>query len=219
MILEKALVLRETPSGRPPGKAAATRTEILVALARMIAEKGSSDCNVREIAERVGIQPSSIYYHFKSKDELIDELLNLSVNLISIAVTEAIAALGPEASVRERIVAAMRAHLTTALGGNDDAGAIMRIYAYLPPAMKKRSREARVKYAAIWRDLFDEGRSNGEIRSDLDTDTLLAYLLSGMGAVGEWYRPSRASIDDVCHVIINLHMGGGLVPAGSSQGG
>jgi len=214
MNLNRALIPRETPSGRKPGKAAATRLDIIVTLARMIEErKGISECNIREIGERVGIQPSSIYYHFKSKDELLDELLILSVNLITMSVMDAIAALGPDANVRDRLTAAIHAHVSMALGDNDDdAAAIMRIYAFLPPAMKDRSRQARVKYRSIWKGLLEEACRKGEIRSDLDLDILLSYLLAGMGTVGTWYRPDRMTIDGVCQVIIDLHTEGGLIP-------
>jgi AcrR family transcriptional regulator len=60
-------------SSRPT--VSARRNEILVAAAEVFAEKGIVPATVRDIGQRVGILSGSLYHHFASKEEIIDEIL------------------------------------------------------------------------------------------------------------------------------------------------
>lgn len=206
---------QQTPARKTPRpvkrKANVTRSAILVAAAKLFAEKGYSDCNLREIAEKVGIKAGSFYYHFASKDQILDEILDASLTMIISAVTSAIEQLGPEATVTQKISTAMRTHVSTFLGRDANATALMRVYEHLPPAMKRRSREQRRVYAQIWYDLFEQGVANGEIRSDVEPKLMVTFILAGMSRVMEWYNPRRMSMDEVCNLSVQLFLNGGIV--------
>ncbi|NAZ80938.1 TetR family transcriptional regulator [Kineococcus sp. R8] len=60
-------------SGREP------RAEILDAAAALFTQLGYAGTSTRAIAERVGIRQASLYYHFAGKDEMLLELLEISV--------------------------------------------------------------------------------------------------------------------------------------------
>ncbi len=53
-----------------------TREKILEASIDLISRKGFDAVSVREIAREVGIRESSIYNHFKSKDEILDTIID-----------------------------------------------------------------------------------------------------------------------------------------------
>ncbi|MET0448319.1 MAG: helix-turn-helix domain-containing protein [Aeromicrobium sp.] len=57
----------------------APRDQILDAAAGLFAEHGYAGTSTRAIAERVGIRQASLYYHFAGKDEILLELLEISV--------------------------------------------------------------------------------------------------------------------------------------------
>jgi AcrR family transcriptional regulator len=57
---------------RPRGD---TRTEILEVARELFSDQGYDATSLREIAERVGITKAALYYHFKSKDEILRALL------------------------------------------------------------------------------------------------------------------------------------------------
>lgn len=57
----------------------APRDQILDAAAALFAEHGYAGTSTRAIAERVGIRQASLYYHFAGKDEILLELLEISV--------------------------------------------------------------------------------------------------------------------------------------------
>lgn len=60
-------------AGVPP------REEILDAAAELFAAQGVAATTTRQIAERVGIRQASLYHYFGGKDEILLELLTLSV--------------------------------------------------------------------------------------------------------------------------------------------
>ena len=51
------------------------KAEIMCAALRMFADKGFEPVSVRDIAGAVNIKESSVYYHFKSKQDIMDTLL------------------------------------------------------------------------------------------------------------------------------------------------
>ncbi len=53
-----------------------TKERILAAALEMFAEKGYTGTNIRELAESLGLGKSSLYRHFKSKEELWNTLLD-----------------------------------------------------------------------------------------------------------------------------------------------
>ena len=205
----------KTLTGKRPAmrKAEITRNEILVAAAHLFAEKGYSECNLRELAERVGMKAGSFYYHFKSKEDILDELLVVSIGLVSDAVKKAMAAEGPDASIRSRLVAAMRAHITAFLTRDDNSNAFMRVWEHMSPAMKRRKRETRREYAAIWYDLIEEGIREGLLRDDMEVRLVVPFVIGTMSRTLEWYNPKYMTIDQVCDLVVRIHLDGGLAPS------
>src|ERR1700742_3851520 len=57
------------------GQRASGRDELLELAAVMFAERGLRATTVRDIADSAGILSGSLYHHFSSKEEMVDELL------------------------------------------------------------------------------------------------------------------------------------------------
>jgi AcrR family transcriptional regulator len=53
-----------------------TRTRIQRVALELFSENGYEATSLREIAERLGVTKAALYYHFKTKDEIIDSLVN-----------------------------------------------------------------------------------------------------------------------------------------------
>jgi AcrR family transcriptional regulator len=53
-----------------------TRTRIQRIALELFTEHGYEATSLREIAERLGVTKAALYYHFKTKDEIIDSLVN-----------------------------------------------------------------------------------------------------------------------------------------------
>ena len=66
------------PAGRPRKlrRGPLTRTQILDASLRLFSEKGFARTSVRDIAQIAGITDAAIYYHFASKRDLFEALID-----------------------------------------------------------------------------------------------------------------------------------------------
>lgn len=79
-----------------------TKDRILEAAIELFAEKGFSDVSVREITRAVGIKESSMYNHFESKQQILDEIFDFlkrqfdAMTIPEEAAAEMIANLTPE---------------------------------------------------------------------------------------------------------------------------
>jgi AcrR family transcriptional regulator len=52
-----------------------TRTRILDTALELIAEKGFAGTSTRELSERLGFTKAALYYHFRTKDDLLEALI------------------------------------------------------------------------------------------------------------------------------------------------
>ncbi len=52
-----------------------TRTRIQAIALELFTEQGYDATSLREVAERLGVTKAALYYHFKSKDEIVESLM------------------------------------------------------------------------------------------------------------------------------------------------
>lgn len=195
-----------------------TRAAILASAARRFAEKGYADCSLRDIAGLTGLKAGSVYYHFPSKEVLLDEVLKAGIERLTETVTQQITALGDDVSATEQMRAMIETHVTCFLDVRGGANTYLRIYEYLPPVMKRRTRKSRLDYAQLWFDTFDRGVANGEFSPSIDRITFISFLLDSLNGVIEWFRPARMTIEGVCEMIEAAVLEGILTDRARSTG-
>lgn len=57
-----------------------TRDKIILAVEELIASKGVNSFSLRDIAKYLDISTGSLYYHFKTKDEIISAIIDIHFN-------------------------------------------------------------------------------------------------------------------------------------------
>lgn len=194
-------------------KSTRTRRRILDAGAAAFREEGYAAVTLKGIAARAGLQAGSLYYHFASKEELVEEVLELGVEGVSAAAREAVAALGAEAGAEVRLRAAITAHLEFVLAESDYAVANIRILSQVPKEIRDRHLKRQRRYGAFWRELFEAAAASGEVRTDLDLSLVRMLTLGALNWSVEWYdaRGGRTPAEISAHLatMILEGLGGG----------
>lgn len=185
--------------GAETAKPSSMRSEILDAAAEIIVREGYEACTMRAVAALVDMKAGSLYYHFKSKDEIVEEILNQGIETVYTRVSETLRSVPKEAPFAERLAAAVGVHVS-ALVGKDQK--YMHVYEHLPPIIKRRSRKMRESYARLWHDLLAGGVASGAVEADVDLSLLVPYFLGGLNRVPEWIRSSGANGEQVARLAI-----------------
>ncbi|MBT3788673.1 MAG: TetR/AcrR family transcriptional regulator [Alphaproteobacteria bacterium] len=176
-------------------KAEATRLRILDTAARLFRQNGYAAVSLRGIAAAEKMQGGSLYYHFRSKEEIITDVLNIGIEIVHRAVDDALAALPPTASHDTRIRTAMEAHLQALLEHSDYTSANVRIFGQVPKAVQKANLKVRRAYEECWSDILAAAQKAGAINKKTDLHIVRLMLIGTMNATLEWFDPKRGTAD------------------------
>lgn len=182
------------------------RDEILTAAARVIAERGIKQATVRDIGDAAGILSGSLYYHFESKDQIVLELLQPSMELTHASAQAICDEHSGLWALRELIRDSV---LATA--ANPDRSIILRneasIFAELP--LLAPVNELRSKIVDLWFQAIQQGISAGDIRSTINADIVARAILDGTLGASRWFNGSReAEPDTVVEALVDFYVGG-----------
>ncbi|MCC8980937.1 TetR/AcrR family transcriptional regulator [Bradyrhizobium acaciae] len=180
-------------------KSERSRDLILHSAAQLFRRQGFSATTLRQIAARAKIKAGSIYYHFDSKEEILDEVLDRGLRHVFETVRNAVERAG-KVSHRRRIGLAIEAHLVALLETSDFTSANIRIYGQLPEQLKKPHRPLRRAYAEYWDQLFINARRAGEIRADMEVVPLRMFVIGALNWTIEWFRlENRDAVLELAH--------------------
>jgi AcrR family transcriptional regulator len=195
---------RETPA--PVEVDSATRERILLEAARLFRHHGFAATTLREVADASGI-----YYHFESKDQILGEVLDKGIQVVTDAVRQRVDALPADATARQRLAAAIEGHLWGLLHHGDFTSANIRIYGQIPPAAKNRHRKIRRDYADYWDGLLEDALQRGELRSDTSTAMVRLFVIGALNWTVEWYNPQKGAFQDFVKQITAIVFDGTFV--------
>lgn len=184
-----------------------SRMRILDAAAQSFRRKGYAGTTLNDIARAADLQAGSLFYYFASKDELLEEVLDIGIRRVHEAVEESQQRLPGDAPHRERLRAAIEAHFETLLKHGDYTSANIRIFGQAPDDVRRRHLRLRDAYAALWRRLLTKAQKAGALRDDVDLGLVRMLLLGALNWSVEWYRPGGKSIqtmgDHMCLMLFD----------------
>lgn len=211
----------QTPAARPRGSRARPRSArelVLRHAARLFREKGYSATSVRDIARRSRIEASALYYHFASKEALLEEVLDRSILNVATEVRQALDALPPGTQPRERFHVAIATHLRAIVQHGDFALASRRVIGEIPAGLRRKHDALRASYGSYWQELFEQAAMAGEVRSTARLGLARMFLLGALNWSSEWFDPKRKSPEELAEVFCDFLFDGlGQVPAGGLQ--
>ena len=198
-------------------KSARTRACILDAAAHVLSSKGYAGTRLSDVAEYAELQAPAIYYYFNSREDLIEEVMFCGIAGLRKHVQQVLDELPPETAPIDKIMAAVEAHLRHELEISDYATASIRNSGQIPERLRTRQLAEEASYRRMWRRLFDNARSEGQIRADLDPRYAQLLVLGAINWAAEWRDPRRDSVDEI---IVNAQslVRHGLCPRTTSGG-
>lgn len=196
----------EYPDDPEASKAARTRSQILSAAAHIMRERGYRAATLRDIAAEAGMEAGSIYYHFGSKDAILDEVLDRGLRDMLDGVSIVLADKTHYPGYRSRLAAAIRAHMMYLFALSEFTSANIRIYGQLPKAARARHRQVRHDYAKAWDRCLAEAQRAGEIRPDIKVVPLRQVMLGALNWTVEWFDPGKGGRDNYYALPEMVHM-------------
>ncbi|MGC3987301.1 MAG: TetR/AcrR family transcriptional regulator [Pseudorhodoferax sp.] len=185
-----------------------TRDNLLLFAARMFGVQGYSATTMRHIAEQAGIEAASIYYHFPSKEQLVDEVMEQGANRIVQALTERLDALAPDATAEQRFRAAVLGQMSGMINHGDFALAHGRLLGQLPDAVREKQVKRRERHQKLWNGLLEDLRTQGRMRSDVDIHLARILILGSINSIQSWFNPRKGALEKVADQLCDMFFGG-----------
>jgi len=165
------------PQGRPPKEGSADiRQQIMDSAVDLFANQGYAATPVREIADRVGVNPAMIHYYFGSKEALLHAAMEQLLEPLADAV--AVMQKRREAPVREIVSLVMGAFAKT-----PKLPVLMTREVLMPGGVLQEHfiKHFAPRLGGALPHLLREEQAKGRLRSELDT-RLAAQMLFGLCA-------------------------------------
>nr|WP_090279778.1 TetR family transcriptional regulator KstR2 [Mycolicibacterium komanii]CRL75835.1 transcriptional regulator [Mycolicibacterium komanii] len=174
-------------SDRPVSQAPTRRDELLELAAKMFAERGLRATTVRDIADSAGILSGSLYHHFSSKEEMVDEVLRGFLDWLFARYQEIV---DTEPNPLERL----KGLFMTSFEAIEHRHAQVVIY---QDEAKRLSGQERFSYVEqrnkeqrrMWLDLLNQGVEEGYFRPDIDVDLVYRFIRDTTWVSVRWYQP------------------------------
>ena len=163
------------------------REELLAIAAQVFAARGYNATTVRMIADAAGMLAGSLYYHFDSKESMLDEILSTFLGELWARYDAVLrAGLGPrqtlEALVTESFREIDRHHAAVAIYQKESRHLGARAhFAYLV--------ESQQKFEKAWLGTLERGVTAGVFRADVDVRLTYRFVRDTVWVAASWYRP------------------------------
>ena len=182
-----------------------TRDDILDAAAQVIRKKGFHAASMADIAHAVNLQKASLYHHVSSKQEILLELLDRALEMLTARITPIA---NQSIPADEKLRHMIRVYLQS-LAENPDLSSVL-LFEHRSLDKKSHARHVpnRDRFESLWRDVLHEG-----VRAKLFTcpDAGLAVrgLMGTLNWTLTWYRPDGpSSIEKIADHYADLFFNG-----------
>jgi AcrR family transcriptional regulator len=192
----------------------ATHRRLLDAAAALFRQKGYSAATTRELANAVGIQNASLYYHIRRKDDLLYQLCVESLERITQTVSAAVAV---ETEPGLRLHSLIQAHLVTSLADQDRHATMLTELRSLTESRRAEVVAMRDRYEALVRDVIQDGQDAGVLRTDISARHLTLGLLNMLNWTIFWFHPGGMSATEIASVFASIFTDGARAQRSPSE--
>jgi TetR/AcrR family transcriptional regulator, cholesterol catabolism regulator len=194
-------------TSNPISQPASRRDELLELAATMFAERGLRATTVRDIADSAGILSGSLYHHFASKEEMVDEVLRGFLDWLFERYQHVV---DTEPNPMERFKGLFMASFDAI----EHRHAQVVIY---QDEAKRLSSQPRFSYVEelnkrqrqMWVDVLQQGIEEGYFRPDLDVDLVYRFIRDTTWVSVRWYLPGGPlTAEEVGRHYLSIVLGG-----------
>jgi len=175
---------RKREVARSPEDKARKRDLILDATMKLVMERGYTKTTMTDVAREAGIGRGTVYWHFESKEDLAYALMHREIAKIEQGYGPVLEAPG---SAMEKI----EMFAMVSMHALHEAGAFFKpmvsIVAGGSPDLEMRLlalwKDMYARYNGIVEDLLEQGKREGDVRSDLDSHVAAAAIVGMIDAM------------------------------------
>jgi AcrR family transcriptional regulator len=188
------------------------RAELLATAGEVFARQGYNATTVRQIADAAGMLAGSLYYHFDSKESMIDEILSGFLHQLWAGYDTVLAAeLDPRQTIEALVVESFREI--------DRHQSAVAIYQKEARHLSTQPRfgyltDSQTKFERAWLDTLRRGAAAGVFRTDLDLKLTYRFIRDTVWVAASWYRPDgHHSPDTIARQYLSMVLDGIATPA------
>lgn len=163
------------------------REELLATAAEVFAAQGYNATTVRKIADAAGMLAGSLYYHFDSKESMLDEILSTFLTELWARYDAVLAAgLAPRATIEALVTESFREidrHRDAVAIYQKESKHLVRLerFHYLADSQQK--------FEKAWLGTLERGVAAEAFRADLDVRLTYRFVRDTVWVAASWYRP------------------------------
>ncbi|MFD7435207.1 TetR/AcrR family transcriptional regulator [Streptomyces sp. NPDC059861] len=185
----------------------ARRHELLRTAAEVFAEQGYNATTVRTIADHAGMLAGSLYYHFDSKESMLEEILRTFLDELWDGYDAVLdAGLGPRET--------LQALVTESFREIDRHRAAVAIYQKESRQLAAQERfaflaESQRKFEKAWLSTLEGGVADRVFRDDLDVRLTYRFVRDTVWVAASWYRPGgQHSPEEIARQYLSMVLDG-----------
>ena len=168
------------------------RSQIAHTAAELIGQKGYAAVSVRTLADAVGLETSSIYSHFSSKEEILWEIATACADDFQQTLEPIFHS---NLHTREKLSRMLAAHVEVTLRNRVAAPVFVNEWRHLGEPQRSEFAARRDTYERMFREVVRQGLAERVFR-ELDARLAVLTLLSALNSTAQWYRPEGELMPD-----------------------
>jgi TetR/AcrR family transcriptional regulator, cholesterol catabolism regulator len=182
------------------------RAELLRIALELFATEGYHNTSVRDIADRAELVSGSLFYHFKSKESMLEDLVAPYFGKLLTGCMDVVSR--EERSASEAVVGLIEVTIATICDGMLEARVAEREWSVIASTFPEVAASVEM-VDRIWLTVINRGVEDGEFRSDIDPKVTYFMLRGALSDTVTWYSDSGTrSAFDIARVYSSVFLGG-----------
>jgi AcrR family transcriptional regulator len=181
------------------------RDEILEIASELFATQGYVGTSTRDIGNRANILSGSLFHHFDTKDQIVDELIRPYFDEMLVRTRKAV---NQDARPDVALMQLIRSLIDLMGEGPQRARILHNDWQYLAKSLPYLA-TGMSELERLWLKLLRRGVAQGVLRDDVDVRIAYLAMLAGLSDITRWYQPDGPkSIEEIADVFEKLYVSG-----------